>query len=116
MILAAVIASFVLGLGDTADTTPQASFDFEFNGTAVTITHQSGDTLNADQVTVTVNGIEADDQFSDGVDEITAGTSLDVSGYDEDSDTIGSGDTVRIVWESASGDSSSTLSSFDVPN
>ncbi|QSG11301.1 Pilin/Flagellin, FlaG/FlaF family [Halapricum desulfuricans] len=113
VILAAVIASFVLGLGDTTNTTPQASFDFEYNSSGsnnVTITHETGDTLDVDQVTVTVDGVDADTQFPS---DVSAGSSIEISS--SDGTNITGGETVRIVWESSGGDSSSTLSSFDVP-
>ena len=56
VILAAVIGSFVLNLGGSLnDTAPQASFGFDYNasGTNVTVTHQSGDTIEAAQLNVT---------------------------------------------------------------
>ena len=105
VILAAVIASFVLGLGDTTNTTPQASFDFDYDASThtVTVTHQSGDTLDKDLVTVT--GGNATESWSS---DITSGSSVDVD--------VTPGDTIRVVWEADSGDSSSTLGEFDVPN
>ena len=46
VILAAVIGTFVLGLGDQVDeSAPQASFSFEFNDTGVNVTHEGGETL-----------------------------------------------------------------------
>ncbi|NLV11188.1 type IV pilin [Halomicrobium mukohataei] len=49
VILAAVIASFVLGLGDQTSQAPQASFGFEYDSsnTEVTVTHESGDQIEA---------------------------------------------------------------------
>lgn len=72
VILAAVIGTFVLNLGAQAqDTTPQARFSFD-QGTfdpvpgnsagpykAVTITHESGDTIPAEQIRVLVDGTQA---------------------------------------------------------
>ncbi|MCU4716803.1 type IV pilin N-terminal domain-containing protein [Halapricum hydrolyticum] len=117
VILAAVIASFVLGLGDTTDTTPTASFDFEYvdddgDGTndAVKITHQTGDTLDQSEVKVKVNG--ATQSVSWG-GEIKSGVSVTVDNGGSD---LTGGETVTVVWESSDGESSSTLGSFDVPN
>jgi len=111
VILAAVIASFVLGLGDSTSTTPTASFDFEAvdtndDGTIeeVKITYQSGDTL--DESNTEVKGTST--SVWDGTGEITAGSSVSVAAT--------GGDTVRVVWESDSGDSSSTLGEYTVPN
>lgn len=46
MILAAVIGSFVLGIGGDIEQSPQASFAFDES--ADEITHNGGDTLEAD--------------------------------------------------------------------
>ncbi|MFC7027682.1 type IV pilin [Halomicroarcula sp. GCM10025710] len=48
VILAAVIATFVLGLGDqVSNTAPQASFSFDYSssGPTLDITHDGGDTI-----------------------------------------------------------------------
>jgi len=48
VILAAVIASFVLGLGDSQETAPNVSLDFEFDASAsenLTVTKSSGDAV-----------------------------------------------------------------------
>jgi flagellin-like protein len=53
VILAAVIASFVLGLGDsTTDSAPQASFGWEYDGDTniVTVSHESGASIEAEQL------------------------------------------------------------------
>jgi len=117
VILAAVIASFVLGLGDSTETTPQASFDTNFDNSSdeLTITHESGDTIDGDRVNMKVNGTDGLDdlEYKDSSpSEFGAGTSFTlVNG--------GSGavraSTVRVVWESSSGDSSSTLVEWDGP-
>jgi len=62
VILAAVIASFVLGLGNSAtNTNPQASFSFEYeqfeensgaNSGVVTISHDGGDTISDNELYV----------------------------------------------------------------
>jgi len=78
VILAAVIGTFVLGLGDQVqNTTPRASFGFDSGTTeidvwdaglatpaeatdvsfdSVTITHESGDTIEANNLDITVDG------------------------------------------------------------
>ncbi|WP_436934618.1 type IV pilin [Halovenus marina] len=107
VILAAVIATFVLGLGESvSDSAPQASFDFDYDGSDVTVTHQSGAVLDSDRITVNVDGSAASSQFNT---EISSGTSITVTG-------VNPGQTVAVVWESQSGDNSATLGDFDVPN
>jgi flagellin-like protein len=58
VILAAVIGTFVLGLGDqVSDSAPQASFDFNFaNNTQVEITHDGGDSISDSSLAVKLNG------------------------------------------------------------
>jgi len=65
VILAAVIGTFVLGLGDQVQSTsPQASFGFDqstetIDGgefTAVTVTHESGDSIDSADLSLSVNG------------------------------------------------------------
>lgn len=67
VILAAVIGTFVLGLGDQVQqTTPRASFGFDQTTgspnadvdsvTEVTATHESGDTISESDIKVTVEG------------------------------------------------------------
>jgi flagellin-like protein len=58
VILAAVIGTFVLGLGqDVSQTAPQASISMEaVNDTAVDVYHEGGDTLENSTTDFTVNG------------------------------------------------------------
>jgi len=182
VILAAVIGSFVLGLGDQLqETNPQANFGFDTTTvdiansdgggstpvTAVTITHQTGDSIESSNLNVVVNGAQAytessstDNQVAGTFDgEVSAGTSITILGatdasavepgnsewrYDTETagdstentldiidpdgtsgttvgdpqaDSVGlsSEDTVRVVWSSDSGGSSSTLAKFTLP-
>jgi len=121
VILAAVIASFVLGLGDqAAQDTPRASFEFTYDGSGggtspsyggdadLTITHTGGDAIDAAQVDVadgggTSNGAEGGNLFGSG--DITAGDSATIS--------IGSSDTIRIIYNQPSSDSTSILATYE---
>ncbi|MFA9515720.1 type IV pilin [Halopenitus sp. H-Gu1] len=117
VILAAVIGTFVLGLGDDLqDDQPTASFDFEYDNSTtpanVTITHTGGDTIDgtSDTVTVTTTGGNDIDN-SDWSAEISAGTSKEFTL------TSGnwSGETVNVNWQSSTGDSSATLATSTAP-
>jgi len=92
VILAAVIGTFVLGLGDqVSDSAPQASFGFE-QGTStvagndynsVKITHDGGDQIDGSNLNILVDGTEAYTQSSDQVagtfsGDVTAGTSITI--------------------------------------
>jgi flagellin-like protein len=77
VILAAVIASFVLGLGDQASqTTPQASMSWDYSGDTynVTVTHDGGDSIK--QVELFVRGDGFNDSYrhdGNGDDSLNAG-------------------------------------------
>jgi len=89
---AAVIASFVLGIGgDPGTAAPQASFSFEYDsaGTEVTIMHESGNPLNADSLFVEVGDRRVPWTAADG--EIVAGDTVTVD--------VSSGDTLQIAYK-----------------
>ncbi|ELZ97980.1 hypothetical protein C440_01993 [Haloferax mucosum ATCC BAA-1512] len=106
VILAAVIGTFVLGLGDQiGNAAPQASFSFDYDDSAskLTITHESGDAI--DDELVSVSGALSD-SWNEGDDKIQAGDSVTISG------SLSDGDTVRVVWTSESGSNSATLQKY----
>ena len=105
VILAAVIGTFVLGLGDQVqDTAPQAQFTFEFGTQDVTITHDGGDTIaDGDRLSLINSGSWQDSSsppaFTSG-SEVSAGSS--VTGTNGDGSSTAqdwSGETIRGVWE-----------------
>ncbi len=109
VILAAVIASFVLGLGDSTESTPTATIEFDDSGDYVEIYHENGDTLEEDRISVKVNGTTED------VLESGPYSSGDMIANVTDGEGYGSDGEVRVVWESASGDSSTTLATHEIP-
>jgi len=114
VILAAVIGAFVLNLGQgLQQTAPQASFSFDYNGsTNVTITHQSGDSIDAARLTTSglENGSVAWDGHNDLSGTVSAGTSAE---FNNTADWAG--ETVRVVWVSPDGSNSATLSQSTAP-
>jgi flagellin-like protein len=110
VILAAVIGSFVLNLGGSLQqSAPQASFDFDYNSTDVTITHASGDSLDEDLINITESG--GSDEINKITDDgtYTAGDEVGIGQYD-------SGETIRVVWSSENDENSATLSTSTAPN
>jgi len=108
VILAAVIASFVLGLGDQAQNpTPQASFDFDYDSTNdnLDITHDGGDSI--DSARLSLGGDASGTPWSGTVD---AGTTVT---YDTSGNSAG--DTVSVIWTDADEETSSTLASYEIP-
>lgn len=130
VILAAVVATFVLGLGEQiSDTTPEASFEFEFDddpadGTEdswgkegeddglLTITHVGGPTIDASLLSVTgstANNADDYDDFSDAsLDQMSAGDSVSI--------WMETNDSISVVWTNPDGTQSSVLRSFDGPD
>ena len=136
VILAAVIGTFVLGLGEQVQSTsPQASFSFDFNAEAsdssivddstsdaqlandddntndgtLDITHDGGDSVEDTQLSITDGSTTIDDSgFSSWSDNVGAGSTESI--------TVDDGDTVRIIWESSDGETTSTLGTWDGPN
>ncbi|PSP32466.1 type IV pilin [Halobacteriales archaeon QH_10_67_22] len=132
VILAAVIATFVLGLGDqVSNTAPQASFSFDWNGPAdgddtLNVTHDGGDTVTAQNLYLRgeegtrdcTGDPEGEDNLGDTWDtysdadatsEITAGNRAEVA-------CLGSDGEVDVVWQRTGGDNSATLSSWEGPD
>ncbi|RLM96217.1 type IV pilin [Haloarcula sp. Atlit-7R] len=134
VILAAVIASFVLGLGDQAQqATPQASFSFEYTEGStdgegyVTVTHDGGDSIEAQELYIRGSGIITTNDASssyiirggagpwDGTNsnhasgsEISAGQKVDVE--------VSSDYEIRVVYEPVEGDTSATLAQDSGPD
>ncbi|WP_236039220.1 type IV pilin [Haloarcula salinisoli] len=94
VILAAVIASFVLGLGDSAgDAAPSVSTECNLGGSGDTyMNHTGGSEL--DNSSIEING-----GTLDGADNYTAG-SIIATGVDSDS---------QLIWNNPDGGSSSVI-------
>jgi flagellin-like protein len=74
VILAAVIASFVLGLGNTQSTTPTASFGFDYeshNSSAssgnLSVTHDGGDNIKETEVFIRGSGFNSSTSGTTGL-------------------------------------------------
>jgi len=100
VILAAVIASFVLGLGP-GEAAPTASFDFEADSGDIVVTHANGDTLDPANIYIRGDGFEGSWEDYGSSSQIGGGSSATIP-------SPGTGDiSVRVVWETS--DSSQTL-------
>jgi len=126
VILAAVIGTFVLGLGDQVQqTTPQAQFGWDTGDAPNTIsgeddslnddlklTHESGDTIEAGNLNLIAPGGGSTEwtsipgtSASDASDEVSAGS----GGWVLDA----SSGTYRLVYNSPDSDNTATLSEFE---
>jgi len=132
VILAAVIGTFVLGLGDQVqNTTPQVSFGFDTadEKTEVTVVHESGDTIEGTNLKVSTGSTTFNTsqhtsaqttsmtwENATGSSEVSAGSTVTLNGWDGTDAVSFGGDTVRVIYDSPDSDSSATLGKFEVPN
>jgi len=120
VILAAVIGTFVLGLGDqVSENAPQASFSIEFadnggfsggTGDYVNITHDGGETLDNSTLDVEGDGADSLSYVSDSTwdDAISSGDEISY-------ENVNSGETIRIVWTNPNGGSTNTIARSTAP-
>ena len=143
VILAAVIATFVLGLGEqVSSTAPQASFNFEFEEIQdnadgrLTITHDGGDSIKANELYFRgQNGSNGDSTYdydddweavvtdnlgygtdSTGTASASVGSSSAVTGGDFAEIDIGTDAQIRLIYQQQQGDSSATLATYEGPD
>lgn len=113
VIFAAIIGTFVLGLGGEVDAVaPQATFSIQATGGGVEVVHDGGDAVAADQLVVAVNGngrswasLDADVSASGTVG---TGESVTITG-------VSSGDSIAVRWVPPDGGAPTTLASYEVP-
>ena len=144
VILAAVIASFVLGLGGSQQSTPQASFSWDFtemdnsSGTPIygvaEVGHDGGDSIPASELNFRGSGFaggdtDIDDDGTTGDADITLqgkwpagqasgsiGEQSAVVGGDNLEIGVSSDFELSLVWEPQEGDTSATLSEKTGPD
>ena len=120
VILAAVIGTFVLGLGDQVQTTaPNAQMSFSASGDNVTVSHDGGDTLDGNLTSFSADNLDSTETDSsiDGVtwytasgdehERISAGRSIELTKQVAEESA-----QVTVIWESPDGGSSTTLGSW----
>lgn len=128
VILVAVIGSFVLNLGGAAvgDRHPTTSFSLTQSNVScppgnsvigVTITHEGGDVIDMQQLSVTVGDSPAKDcggsSVWSGSSKITAGDSVTVVKYGG-GNTLTTGDRIVVTWRSDGGGKSFILTDYRV--
>ncbi|WP_277555174.1 type IV pilin N-terminal domain-containing protein [Halobaculum limi] len=115
VILAAVIGSFVLGLGNSVqETAPNANFQFDYtengNGTYnVSATHTGGDTIPAaDSLNISAAGGNGTVVQAFPTDGVSAGDSAII-------DAVANDTEVRVIWTAQNGQSSQALATDSTP-
>ena len=126
VILAAVIGTFVLGLGDQVQqTSPNAQWNWEVDSAnnELNVTHEGGDSVTATNLEATgpgvtdVDGTNAGSGTAGGCNEAgvkNEWTDSDVSAGDTClvDDDISPNEEFRLVWTAEGGGSSSTLTTY----
>lgn len=133
VILAAIIGTFVLGIGGDQTTTPQATFEVEKtqeNGGSqpdeLRITHTGGNTIDADNLYLSIGGTNVQKPGGGSTGERVSWTDL---GFGDD--IVGAGDsigfepdnsnpqiedrTVRVIWEDDAGGGSVIVFTWEAP-
>ena len=122
VILAAVIGAFVLGIGGDQSSTPSASISLDADvaddpsGSTIEIVHNGGQTLELDDLQLSINGtIEVDPvsgvEDADPGDTLSSGQSVEIVDDDlENPDTgvIDDDATIRLIHEPSGGVLAST--------
>ncbi|PSQ15962.1 type IV pilin [Halobacteriales archaeon QS_8_69_26] len=132
VVLAAVIGTFVLGIGSqVSGDTPKVSFGFVFDGggddfnpgnsnDSVTITHRGGDGLDREEITVNVGGenVETNGPCYDNDDwpeDIEAGDKGTIDESVCSSLEMESDDRVKVVWNDPDDEATAILGDDRVP-
>ena len=126
VILAAVIATFVLGLGDqVSNTSPQASFSFDWDGQSgggldtLTITHDGGDAIRANRLYVRGTDPSATPNPALGSTWGTYGSpsgNTEVSAGNRATVDVGPAAEIDVVWQSQNNQDSATLGDWKGPD
>jgi flagellin-like protein len=103
VILASVIGVYTSDIVEkaTQEPAPQASFSFLQNGNAVTVTHDAGDSIPADEVVVSAGGTEQKWSAVSSGSTISAGRTAQL--------TVSGKTDVQVIWRPDSSDRSAVL-------
>ena len=132
VILAAVIATFVLTLGDTGGSTPQVSLDSEFTPDTdgdkgvVELTVQGGDSFDATAVTFSGDVADSQDAAGNAAEVKADGEDWTQADGINDGDGVSAGDTitvgvsgpdyeVQLIYQGDSGGESSVIRTLEGP-
>jgi FlaG/FlaF family flagellin (archaellin) len=108
VILAAVIGTFVLGLGGNVSSAPQAqvSFQYDQSTNSVDLIHDGGDQLQAAELSVATTGGGS----------LTLNSGTFIAGDTVASGTYAAGETIRLIWEDPQSDSTNTIARSEAPS
>ena len=125
VILAAVIAAFVLGLGDSSEVGPSVSFSYDYTGENVAgpgdgvlvITVSSGDEFSAENVAFQGEVPQAGDNWYEHANNPSVGPGSSVTAGDRATlENLTDEFELDIVWTSDDGSDSSIISTRNGPD
>jgi flagellin-like protein len=105
VILAAVIGGVVLGLGTGGAETPQAQLNAQYDTPSdnnVTLNHNGGEPLPADQVRV----VDESGNSTTLSNDLTTGDSRNVGTFNTD-------DEITVIWDDPESDSETVIAEFE---
>jgi len=109
VILAAVIATFVMNMGPSENTMPNAQFDFEDDGGDTILVHDGGEAVPKDEISISATSSSP---------SLNSAISDDFTASDKvapDSGGFTSGETVTITWENPNSDETQILFEEEAP-
>jgi|GEM_PF-3665474 len=117
IIIAGTLGVFVFDIGQNVEATPQSSFDIDFDDSTVTITYRGGNTIPTDETLETrvSSGLLTGAGWESVDGPITTGTSITLTHEDESGNATWNGETVRVVWTSADGGTTTVLVRTQAP-
>jgi flagellin-like protein len=117
VILAAVIGTFVLGLGGNVSSAPQAQLSFQYDESSfatarggIDIIHDGGDQIIMEEIDIS----ESNDTTTGVVDNTTSGEVV-AGGEIVDSGLYDAGETIRVVWEDPQSDKTNVIAKSEAP-
>ncbi|WP_425492262.1 type IV pilin [Halovivax gelatinilyticus] len=105
VILAAVIAAFVMDIGPGSESTPNSQIDISVDDDTISFSHDGGDSFQAEDVVVNIQGEDANKDFPTTQSSFGVGDheSVDASGFSGSADLDGETVTVQLVHEPSDG-------------
>ena len=111
VILAAVIGAVVLGIGVGPADAPQATLSFSESSDGIELSHNGGDALVVDEISVIDDdgdSVDLDTATTEALDDtMTSGQTVTFD------DTEVNPDSVTVVWEDPESGSTTTLASYE---
>ncbi|QLG28656.1 type IV pilin N-terminal domain-containing protein [Halorarum halophilum] len=124
VILAAVIGTFVLGLGNNLQqTAPNANFDFDYSSAGnsptnpyrVDATHEGGATIDEDNAD-SLELVAESGQSVEFPSTVSSGTTASLNNLGGTDNSVPASTTVRVIWTAHDGGNSQSLAEGKTPS